>query len=189
MWECCVLWRCTDGFLCDSLPPPVSLCVSVLESPWLFTWIRFDALVHCSPEQNKRRPTSPLHPQKVTCVATMSEQVETRRKRRERPGTAPAWPYQNGIFKNENSENESIEDKVVHLNPCTAATTQLDHNISAIGQLARDQNISRWWKYDANLLLTCRWSSKAPNYKRIQCKWVKPSDGDVYMSLWGLNTA
>lgn len=106
-------------------PPSVSLCASVLESPWLFTWIRFDTLVHCSPEQNKRRPTSPLHPQKVTCVATMSEQVETRRERRERPETTPAWPRQNGIFKHENNENKSTEDKVVHMNPCTAATTQL----------------------------------------------------------------
>lgn len=167
---------------------PPTLCASVLESPWLFTWIRFDTLVHCSPEQNKRKPTSPLHPQKVTCVATMSEQLETRRKWRERPETMPAWACQNGIFKNENNENESIEDKVVHMNPFTAATTQLNHDISAIGQLTHDQNI-RWWKYDPNLSLTRRWSSKAPIWKRIQNKWVKPSDGDVYMSLWGQNTA
>lgn len=40
-----------------------------------------------------------------------------------------------GFKKNENNVNESIEDKVVHMNPCTAATTQLNQNISAIGQL------------------------------------------------------
>lgn len=62
----------TGSCVIPCLPPPsVSLCASVLESPWLLTWIRFDTLVHCSPEQNKQRPTSPLHPQKVTCVATL----------------------------------------------------------------------------------------------------------------------
>lgn len=96
--------------------------------------------------------------------------------------------FKNGIFKNENNDNESIEDKVVHMNPFTAATTQLNQNISTIGQLTHDQNISRWWKYDPNRSLTCRWSSKAPICKRIQHKWVKASDGDVYMSLLGQNT-
>lgn len=157
-------------------PPPlpsVSLCALVLESPWLFTWIRFDTLVHCSPEQNKRRPTSPLQPQEVTCVATMSEQVETRRKRREQPETTPGWACQNWIFNNENNEKESTEDEVVHMNPCSAATTQLNQNNSAIGH----QQMMKIW-------------SKSLKFKSSNLqKWVKPSDGDVYMSLWGQNTA
>lgn len=101
-----------------------------------------------------------------------SHDVWAGRNPKERPETTPAWACQNWTFKHENNENDCCcgHDKLWTWHPCSAATTQLN------------QNIRRGWKYDPNCLLL---KLKSSNLQ----KWVKPSDGDVYVSLWGQNTA